>query len=168
MAVCLAGVLVITGVDFAVSGDALLGDGLALAGGVFGGVYIVLGGFARRGLSTLDYTVICYGTCALWLLPVCVLSGTALAGFSAEDWVRIAAITVFGQLVGHSLFNFVLRSISPTMVALGGLFTVPLAAIIAAVALGETPPAGAIPAMVLLLAGTALVINARARAAAVS
>ena len=57
---------------------------------------------------------------------------------------------MFGQLVGHSLFNFVLRSISPTMVALGGLFTVPLAAIIAAFALGETPPAAAIPAMALL------------------
>ncbi|WP_342794795.1 DMT family transporter [Solirubrobacter pauli] len=166
--VCLLGVLLMTGVDISVSGDALLGDGLAVTGGVFGGVYIVLGGFARRGLSTLDYTVICYGTCALWLLPVCVLTGTALAGFSGEDWLRIAAITVFGQLVGHSLFNLVLRSISPTMVALGGLFTVPLAAIIAAVALGETPPAAAIPAMALLIAGTALVISARARAAAAS
>jgi drug/metabolite transporter (DMT)-like permease len=166
--VCLLGVLLMTGVDISISGDALLGDGLALAGGLFGGVYIVLGGFARRGLSTLDYTVVCYGTCALWLLPVCVLTGTALAGYSGEDWLRIAAITVLGQLVGHSLFNFVLRSISPTMVALGGLFTVPLAAILAAVALGETPPAAAIPAMVALVAGTALVINARARAAAVS
>ena len=39
------------------------------------------------------------------------------------------------------------------------------AIIIAAVALGETPPVGTIPAMVLLLAGTALVISARARAA---
>ena len=84
------------------------------------------------------------------------------------DWLRIAAITVLGQLIGHSLFNFVLRSISPTIVALGGLFTVPLAAIIAAVALGETPPVAAVPAMVLLLAGTALVISARARAAAAS
>lgn len=99
---------------------------------------------------------------------MCVLTGTALAGFSGEDWLRIAAITVFGQLVGHSLFNLVLRSISPTMVALGGLFTVPLAAVIAAVALGETPPAAAIPAMALLIAGTALVISARARAAAAS
>ncbi len=44
----------------------------------------------------------------------------------------------------------------------------PLAAIIAAVALGETPPVAAVPAMALLLAGTALVISARARAAAAS
>jgi drug/metabolite transporter (DMT)-like permease len=92
---------------------------------------------------------------------VCVAAGQSLAGYAADDWVRIAALTVFGQLVGHSLFNLVLRSISPTMVSLAGLFTVPLAAIIAAVALGETPPAAAVPALALLVAGTALVITAR-------
>ena len=80
--------------------------------------------------------------------------------------MRIAAITVFGQLLGHSLFNFVLRSISPTIVSLATLFTVPLAAIIAAIALGQTPPAAAIPAMLLLVAGTAIVISARERAPA--
>jgi len=168
VAVCLSGVLLITGVDFAVSGDAVLGDLLALCGGVFGGVYIVTGGFARREVSTLGYTVTCYGTCAALLLVVCLIGGVALAGYSGEDWLRIAGITVFGQLLGHSMFNLVLRSISPTIVSLGGLFTVPLAAVIAAVALGETPPVAAIPAMLLLLAGTALVISARARAAAAS
>jgi drug/metabolite transporter (DMT)-like permease len=99
---------------------------------------------------------------------VCVVGGQPLAGYAAADWVRIAAITVFGQLIGHSLFNLVLRSISPTIVSLCSLFTVPLAAIIAAVALSETPPAAAVPAMILLVAGTALVINARARASAAS
>jgi hypothetical protein len=44
------------------------------------------------------------------------------------------------------------------------VFTVPLAAVIAAAALGQTPPAAAVPALGLLLAGTALVITARERA----
>ena len=55
--------LLITGVDVSLSGRALLGDVLALLGGVFGGVYIVTGGFVRRELSTLSYTLICYGVC---------------------------------------------------------------------------------------------------------
>jgi drug/metabolite transporter (DMT)-like permease len=58
----------------------------------------------------------------------------------------------------------VLRSISPTIVSLATLLTVPLAAVIAAIALGQTPPAAAVPAMALLLAGTAIVISARERA----
>ena len=163
--VCLAGVLLITGVDVSLSGDALLGDLLALLGGVFGGVYIVTGGFVRRELSTLSYTLICYGVCGILLLVVCVIGGQSLAGYAAADWARIAALTVFGQLLGHSLFNLVLRSISPTIVSLASLFTVPLAAVIAAVALGQTPPTAAVPALALLLAGTALVISAREREA---
>jgi drug/metabolite transporter (DMT)-like permease len=158
-AVCLAGVLVVTGVDVSLSARALGGDVLALLAGIFGGVYIVTGGFVRRELSTLNYTLLCYGTCGVLLLGVCLVSGQALAGYAAPDWVRIAALTFFGQLLGHSLFNFVLRSISPTFVSLATLFTVPLAAIIAAVALGQTPPAAAVPALALLLAGTALVIT---------
>jgi drug/metabolite transporter (DMT)-like permease len=168
VALSLTGVLLITGVDFSLDADALLGDLLALTGGIFGGVYIVTGGFVRRELTTATYTALCYGFCSLLLLVVCVVGGQPLAGYAAADWVRIAAITVFGQLIGHSLFNLVLRSISPTIVSLCSLFTVPLAAIIAAVALSETPPAAAVPAMILLVAGTALVINARARASAAS
>jgi drug/metabolite transporter (DMT)-like permease len=166
VAVCLAGVLLVTGVDVSVSGRALAGDVLALLGGMFGGVYIVTGGFARRSLSTLAYTLVCYATCGLILLAVCLGSGQALTGYAAADWARIAALTLFGQLLGHSLFNFVLRSISPTLVSLSTLFTVPLAAIIAAVALGQTPPPAAVPALGLLLAGTALVISAPVRAPA--
>jgi drug/metabolite transporter (DMT)-like permease len=168
IALCFTGVLAITGVDVSLDAQALGGDALALCGGIFGGVYIVTGGFVRRDLSTPTYTVICYGTCASLLLVVCLVGGQPLAGYAAADWLRIAAITVLGQLLGHSSFNFVLRSISPTIVSLSGLFTVPLAAVIAAVALRQTPPPAAVPALVLLLAGTALVINARARATAAS
>jgi drug/metabolite transporter (DMT)-like permease len=165
-AICVAGVLLVTGVDVAVSERALAGDALALVAGVFGGAYIVTGGFVRRDLSTLSYTLLCYGGCGLLLLVGCLAFGQDLFGYAAADWVRIAAITVFGQLLGHSLFNLVLRSISPTIVSLATLFSVPMAAVIAAVALGQSPPVAAVPALALLLAGTAIVISARERAPA--
>jgi drug/metabolite transporter (DMT)-like permease len=162
-AICLTGVLLVTGVDVSLSGRALAGDVLALLAGMFGGVYIVTGGIARRELSTLAYTLACYGTAGALLLAVCVIGGVPLAGYAADDWLRIAALTVLGQLLGHSLFNLVLRSTSPTLVSLATLFTVPLAAIIAALALGQSPPAAAVPALALLLLGSSLVISATAR-----
>ena len=165
-AICLVGVLLVTGVDVSLSARALGGDALALVAGVFGGVYIVTGGFVRRDLSTLAYTQLCYGACGLLLLAACLIAGRPLSGYATADWIRIAVLTVVGQLAGHSTFNFVLRSISPTIVSLATLFTVPLAALIAALALGQTPPIAAIPAMLLLIAGTAIVINARERAPA--
>ena len=164
--VCLAGVLLVTGVDASLDARALGGDVLALLGGVFGGVYIVTGGRARRELSTVAYTSVCYGVCSVLLLVVCLLSGAALGGYTVDDWVRIATLTVTGQLLGHSLMNLVLRSISPTIVSLATLFTVPGAALIAAVTLGENPPIETVPAVALLLAGTAVVISARERAPA--
>src|SRR3954454_16208099 len=165
-AVCLSGVLLVTGVDASLDARALGGDVLALLGGVFGGVYIVTGGRARRELSTVAYTSVCYGMCALLLLVVFLATGAALGGYAADDWGRVATLTVTGQLLGHSLMNLVLRSISPTIVSLATLFTVPGAAPIAAATLGETPRPETVPAVALLLAGTAIVISARERAPA--
>jgi len=165
-AIALAGVLVVTGVDVSLSARALAGDALALLGGVFGGAYIVAGGRVRRGLSTTAYTALCYSTCAVLLLAVCLVGDQALGGYAAADWARIVALTVLAQLIGHSLFNHVLRSTGATVVSLATLFTVPLSAIIAAIALAQTPPAAAIPALGLVLAGTALVITAGERAPA--
>ena len=50
------------------------------------------------------------------------------------------------QLLGHTLVNRVLRSISPTIVSVAILFEILGASLIARVAFGETPPAGAWPA----------------------
>src|SRR4029079_11886792 len=126
---------------------ALGGDVLALAGGVFGGAYIVTGGFARRELSTIAYTSLCYGVCGALLLVVCLLTGNALIGYSTADWVRIATLTVTGQTLGHPPMNLATRAMRPTIVSLATLFTVPGAALIAAVALGEHPPAETVPAV---------------------
>jgi drug/metabolite transporter (DMT)-like permease len=97
---------------------------------------------------------------------VCVAAAQPLGGYASDDWGRILALTLLAQLLGHSVFNHVLRSTSATVVSLATLFTVPLSAILAAVALGQTPPAAAIPALGLVLAGTALVITAGERAPA--
>ena len=86
-----------------------------------------------------------------------------MVGFSTRDWVLIGVLTLLAQLLGHSIFNHVLRSTSPTVVSLALLFTVPLATIIAALLVRQTPSPAAIPALALLVAGIGLVIWARDR-----
>jgi drug/metabolite transporter (DMT)-like permease len=160
VAIALAGVLLVTGVDFSLSARALTGDALAMLGGILGGAYIVTGGFARRELPTSAYATVCYSTAALILVAICIATGQALGGYSTDDWIQIAALMLCGQLIAHTTFNLVLRSISPTLVSLATLFTVPLASILAALTLDQTPPIEAIPALALLLAGTAVFISA--------
>ena len=159
LAVSFAGVVVVSGVDVSISRRALGGDALALAGGVFAAVYTYLGASARRSLSTTTYTTLCYGTCALLLLQAAVLAGQPLTGFSAQTWAGIAAVTVAAQLLGHSVFNHLLAVVSATVVSLVLLLEVPGAALLAAVFLGETPPAGVYLGLVLVLTGLAIVVT---------
>ena len=78
-----------------------------------------------------------------------------LAGYEADDWLKLVALTVGAQLLGHSLFNRVLKTVGPTNVSMLILLEIPGAALIAALLLGQTPPLLALPAAVLLLAGLA-------------
>jgi drug/metabolite transporter (DMT)-like permease len=57
------------------------------------------------------------------------------------------------------VFNLVLRTTSATVVSLVLLLEVPGAALIAAAALGQTPPVEAVPAALLLLVGLGIVIS---------
>ncbi|HEX8305415.1 MAG TPA: DMT family transporter [Jatrophihabitans sp.] len=167
MALAIVGTALIAGADFAVSARALAGDGLALLGGIFAAAYVTAGASARRGMSTATYTTICYGVCALGLLAACLAGGQPLGGFSGRAWVLILAVTGCAQLLGHSLINVVLRSVSATFVSLTILIEVPGAALIAAVWLHQRPPASAIPGLVLLLAGLVVVVRSRSRDRAV-
>jgi drug/metabolite transporter (DMT)-like permease len=157
--VATGGALLLTGVDLQTSPRALVGDLLALAGGVFAAAYMVAGSEVRRSVSTTTYTAVCYATTALLLLLVCVAGRQPLSGYATEDWLKLVAITLGAQLLGHSLFNRVLRTTSATVVSLALLLEIPVAALIAAVFLAQTPPLLALPAALLLIVGLAIVIR---------
>jgi drug/metabolite transporter (DMT)-like permease len=159
VAVAFGGVLVLTGVDFSLSGRAVVGDLLALVGGFFAAMYVTVGAQVRRSVSTATYTLVCYGFCALLLGLVCLVGRQPMTGYPAGTWVKLLALTAGAQLLGHSVFNVVLRSTSPTVVSLAILFEMPGAAVIAAVWLGQLPPWGVLPAAALLLVGVAMVIR---------
>jgi drug/metabolite transporter (DMT)-like permease len=161
IAVALSGALLLTGADLQVSGKALLGDGLAVVGGLFAAGYMTAGSEVRRSVSTTTYTALCYSTTALLLLVTCVVGGQALSGYDGRDWLKLIALTAGAQLLGHSLFNVVLKTTSPTVVSLSILFEIPGAAIIAALFVkGQHVPLLGVPAAVLLVCGLALVIRA--------
>ncbi|MCW2605583.1 MAG: hypothetical protein JWO60_276 [Frankiales bacterium] len=158
--VAVSGALLLSAADLQVSGRALVGDVMAVAGGAFAAGYMVVGGEVRRSVSTTTYTALCYATTALLLLPVCLVGRQALSGYDGRDWLQLVALTAGAQLLGHSLFNTVLRSVSPTVVSTSILLEIPGAALIAALFLGQTPTLLALPAAVLLVTGLALVIRA--------
>lgn len=154
------GALVVSGVDFSISPRALAGDGLALLGSLGMAAYAVIGGRARQTMSTSAYTLGCYGTAAILLLAATVLSGQAVWGYDADQWALLALLAVTAQLLGHSVFNHLLATVSPMVVSLTILLEIPGAALIAAAWLGQVPGVAAFAGLALILAGMAVVILA--------
>lgn len=161
--VALVGVLILSGVDLSISPRALFGDLLAMAGGALAAAYVSVGSEVRRSVGTAVYTTGSYGVASALLLLACLLSGRPLAGFSTATWLAIAALVVGPQLLGHTLVNTVLRSITATAVSVAILFEVVGATVIAALWFGETPPLAAVPAGLLIFSGITVVIRAGRR-----
>jgi drug/metabolite transporter (DMT)-like permease len=159
LVLAVVGAALIAGVDVTVSLRALAGDGLATLGAICAAGYVLAGARARQRLTTSGYTVVCYSVCALAVAVAALVVGSPLAGFSARDWLLIAAITVCAQLFGHTLLNLVLSSVGPTVVSLAVLLEVPGSLVVALVLLHQLPPLLALPGMAAVVAGVALVIR---------
>jgi drug/metabolite transporter (DMT)-like permease len=159
IAVSVIGIAALTGIDGAMDPGSLAGDALALLGGALAAAYVTVGERCRQRLSTAAYTVVAYAAAALVLLGLCLGVGVPLLGFAARDWALMVALTVLAQLLGHTLVNAALRTASATVVGLVLLFEVPGSVLLAAVWLGQWPPPQTVPALMLLIAGLALVVR---------
>jgi drug/metabolite transporter (DMT)-like permease len=155
----MAGAVLLTGVDLSISSRALFGDVLALIGGMLAAAYVTVGAEVRRHVSTVAYALACYATAAALLLALCLVTGQVLSGYPPDTWLAIGGLVLGAQLLGHTLVNYVLRSISPTAVSVAILFEILGATVIAYFALGETPPAAALPAGLLIAAGVVAVVR---------
>lgn len=159
----LVGVVVITGFDVGVSREALLGDLLAVAGGALAAIYTLAGSKARKSLSTSLYSSLCYSLCSVILLAMCLVFGQPLVDIPLEAWWGILAVTVAAQLFGHTIFNYLLATISPLVVSMMILVEIPGAALLAWFFLEQILPPGTYTGLALILSGLAIVILRQGR-----
>lgn len=156
--IAVTGAILATGADLTVSGRAVTGDLLAVAGGMAAAVYTTYGERARAATSTLTYTTVCYTVCALILGAGCLAFGVPVTGFDGRTWLAIGALTVGAQLLGHSLVNFALHRVSATAVSVLLLLEVPGAALLGWLWLDQVPQPRSLPGLALLMAGVAVVV----------
>lgn len=159
VAVATVGAVVVGGVDLSISTRALAGDALALVGSIAVAAYAVIGGRVRQRLATSTYTLGCYGAAAVALLVAALVAGQSLGGYAREDWLGLLVLTATAQLLGHSVFNHLLATVSTTVVSLALLLEIPGAALIAAVWLGQVPGSTAFVGLALILAGMVAVVR---------
>ena len=158
MVISFIGVLIITGIDFQISTRAFIGDVCAIACAALAALYMTLGAHAQRTLNTSTYTTICYFVCSIDALIFALIKGDKIVGFEAREWLLLLALTFGAQILGHTLFNLTLKRLSPAIVSLVIFFEVPVSAILAYWWIGQVPPQGTIPGVLVLLFGCVIFV----------
>lgn len=102
--------------------NALFGDALALLGALTVSGYFLIGRVLRRQMSLLAYIWLVYTSAAVVLVVIASLLGdlraTQLPNLPPLAYALVLALALGPQLLGHSAFNWVLRYVSPTLVAI--------------------------------------------------
>lgn len=109
---------IISAGDFATGGKALLGDFLALLGSICLSAYLLMGRNLRVRLSLPAYVFICYGSAAVILWVLVLALGMPFTGFSDRTYMAFLGMAVIAQLLGHTSYNWALKWLSTSVVAI--------------------------------------------------
>lgn len=161
----LAGTAVVAGGGFVLSSKAAAGDLLALAGAVAAAGYFLAGRHLRQRVSLLTYVGLVYGTCAVVLLPVALVGGARLTGFSGKTWSMFLLLALVPQLIGHTTFNYLLKEMDATLVAIAVMGEPVVSTLLALAFFGEVPPWTAVAGGLLILAGIYVAASGQGKAA---
>lgn len=136
--------------------SSLVGNLLALIGGIMLGLYILGGRIYRKNLDLTSYVLPVYSVAAFSLILMSLLTGTKLFGYSLRTYGFFFLIALIPMIFGHTLYNWALRYISAPVVSLSLLGEPVGASILAFLLLGETPSSFVILGGILTLTGILL------------
>lgn len=131
----------------------LLGNTLALIGALSASGYLLVGRALRAKISLIAYVWLAYAIAAVILIAGLVASGTSVAGLPAPAWGFMALLAIGPQLIGHTAFNWALRRLTATFVAVSILGEPIGSALLAILLFGETFSALQLGGFLMLLAG---------------
>ncbi len=123
--------------DFALSKEALVGDGLALLGALAASGYFLVGRKMRKNQDLLAYIFPVYSTAGLVLILFSLFFQKPFFGYSSSIYLLFLLLAVIPQLIGHTTFNWALKYLPASMVAITILGEPIGATIIAYFILGE-------------------------------
>jgi len=154
-----AGAVILGGGNIAAGGESWKGDLLAVAGAIAVASYFIVGSRLRPKLTLLAYIFPVYGTAALLLVLAASLLGAGLTGLPARTYFYCFLMALVCQVTGHSLFNWALRRMKTTLVAMATLGEPIGTTMIAWLILGELPVPTEILGGVVVLAGVFVVLT---------
>jgi drug/metabolite transporter (DMT)-like permease len=132
-------------------GRAVWGNFLALTGAWTVTGYLIIGRKLRPRMSLVAYVFLVYGMAAVALLAFMLFAGQSPFGYSPKIYGWIFLLAAIPQLLGHSTYNWLLKYLSATLVAVVTLAEPIGSAVLAFFLLNETPT-------LVVIAGGALIL----------
>ena len=125
--------------------------------------YSLIGSRVRADCSNTVYTFLVYGTSAVVLNLLVAFSGYSFFGYGKINFLTAFLMAVFNSLLGHSLFNWSLKYLNPTMVSICKLFQPVFAVVWGLTLFREVPGWNQLVGGVIVMGGIFLYIHSKDR-----
>ncbi len=160
----LAGGVVVAYTRGGLAGAGMTGNLQAVLAAVMLSGYSLIGSRVRADCSNTVYTFLVYGTSAVLLNLLVAFSGYSFFGYGKINFLTAFLMAVFNSLLGHSLFNWSLKYLSPTLVAICKIFQPVFTVIWAYLLFREVPAPNQWMGGIVVIAGIILYIRSKENA----
>jgi drug/metabolite transporter (DMT)-like permease len=168
MGVAIIGMAIISGGDFKLGKDFIIGDLLALAGAFCAGTYLLIGRHLRAKIDTLGYIFPVYTIAALTLLVCSLFCGENLTSYPLKTWGIFLLLAIIPTIMGHSLYNWLLKYVPAHKVATTILGEPIGATLLAIIFFNQIPGWWTIGGGILILSGIFIVLGRKAESPAIA
>ncbi len=96
----------------------LLGDILAFLGAIMASGYLIVGSKLREEMDVLPYISMVYTFSAIFLLITSLFLGISFTGYKQSSYFYMVLLAIVPQLIGHTAFNWALKHLKASMVAI--------------------------------------------------
>ena len=103
--------------DMTISREALMGDGLAFLGAITASGYLLVGRKMRKGQDLLSYIFPVYSAAAIVLIILSFGFQKPFFGYSSSTYLFLFLLALVPQLIGHTTFNWSLKYLPASLVA---------------------------------------------------
>lgn len=138
------------------SGTALRGDVLAVAGAIAGAGYVLIGRLVRPRVALVPYIGLAYSAAAATLALLALSLQLPVVGFPRTSLLWLVLLALGPQLFAHSTYNWALKYLPAAVVSLALLGEPVGSTVLALLLLDERPPLLGALGGILILAGIGL------------
>jgi drug/metabolite transporter (DMT)-like permease len=104
--------------DVSLSEQALIGDGFALLGAIAASGYLLVGRRLRKDQNLFSYIFPVYSTAGLILILFSLIFQKPFFGYSSSTYFYLLLLALIPQLIGHTTFNWALKYLPASLVAI--------------------------------------------------